>query len=240
MRLPLAGTFSFNETSRRLYYRPPGGVARLVRFSFWDLHNGKQHKAVDVSTSVNGVRCLAMLRGTIERVARDVYYVSGRVRGYGLYMVLRTAVGSWRIYYAHLKTNWVGPGRPATEGQVIALDDNSGGSTGPHLHLEIRLGSGQIDPYGFLCWIAQGARRKLNPYPVPTVTLRYGAQGPVVHFVEWAVGPTTHSGTAAPATKGVFDPALTIRVKAFQKARGLAADGVVGPRTLSALKAVTR
>ena len=61
--------------------------------------------------------------------------------------------------YAHLSTVLVKVGDQVTEGEVIAKSGNTGRSTGPHLHYEIRLNGEAVDPMRFL-----DASRKLGSY----------------------------------------------------------------------------
>ena len=48
--------------------------------------------------------------------------------------------------YGHLSRVIVAPGDSVRAGQVIGLSGNSGRSTAPHLHFEIRRGGQSIDP----------------------------------------------------------------------------------------------
>ncbi len=62
---------------------------------------------------------------------------SGWNGGYGQYIVVRHSNGSQTLY-AHLSSNNVGVGAYVTQGQVIGAMGNTGKSTGPHLHFEVR------------------------------------------------------------------------------------------------------
>ncbi len=66
------------------------------------------------------------------------------------------------------------------------------------------------------------------PYPGPP-PLRRGSTGPDVLRVQQALRMDCSSGP------GVFGPKTEAAVKQFQQQVGLEADGVVGPRTWSAL-----
>lgn len=61
-----------------------------------------------------------------------------------------------RTYYAHLNSSQVRAGMPVDRGQQIALsggaagNPNSGTSTGPHLHFEVRVNDGPTNPRPFL------------------------------------------------------------------------------------------
>jgi murein DD-endopeptidase MepM/ murein hydrolase activator NlpD len=69
--------------------------------------------------------------------------------GYGLTVVIDHGNG-FQTLYAHLQTSYVEPGASVNKGEQIAEMGSSGNSTGPHLHLEIRQGTVQRNPYGFL------------------------------------------------------------------------------------------
>lgn len=69
--------------------------------------------------------------------------------GYGNTVVLDHGNG-FQTLYAHLDSFLVQPGDNVAKGQHIAQMGNTGNSTGPHLHFEIRQGTVQRNPYGFL------------------------------------------------------------------------------------------
>lgn len=73
-----------------------------------------------------------------------------------------------------------------------------------------------------------------NPYPVPTKTLRKGSKGDGVKWLQWQLD---HLGYDCGTIDGDFGSKTVAAVKAFQKAKGLAKDGVVGPATRAALTA---
>ncbi len=62
---------------------------------------------------------------------------SGWNGGYGQYIVIRHSNGAQTLY-AHMSRNDVGVGAYVAQGQVIGATGNSGRSTGPHLHFEVR------------------------------------------------------------------------------------------------------
>ncbi|MBE2281357.1 MAG: peptidoglycan DD-metalloendopeptidase family protein [Ignavibacteriaceae bacterium] len=63
--------------------------------------------------------------------------------GAGNYIVIRSEWSGTNhfFFYMHLKTPFVNQNQTVTLGQPVALSGNTGNSTGPHLHFEIRKGS---------------------------------------------------------------------------------------------------
>jgi murein DD-endopeptidase MepM/ murein hydrolase activator NlpD len=70
---------------------------------------------------------------------------TGNDSAYGLFVMLRHPDG-YETMYGHLSRVLVAPGDRVREGQVIALTGNSGRSTAPHLHFEVRRGGRSVDP----------------------------------------------------------------------------------------------
>lgn len=85
------------------------------------------HTGVDYAVPV-GTDVLAVADGVIENANWG--------RSYGTQLVQKLD-GGWFIY-AHLSKALVKPGDKVVEGQVIAKSGNTGNSTGPHLHAELR------------------------------------------------------------------------------------------------------
>jgi murein DD-endopeptidase MepM/ murein hydrolase activator NlpD len=85
------------------------------------------HTGVDYAVPV-GTDVLAVADGVIENANWG--------RSYGTQLVQKLD-GGWFIY-AHLSSTLVKPGDKVKEGQVIAKSGNTGNSTGPHLHAELR------------------------------------------------------------------------------------------------------
>lgn len=65
---------------------------------------------------------------------------------YGHLLILSHA-DEWSTYYAHL-SSFAGQlqGQFVAAGQVVALSGNTGRSTGPHLHAELRHNGEPVDP----------------------------------------------------------------------------------------------
>ncbi len=65
-------------------------------------------------------------------------------QGYGNLVIVEN--GAYRTYYAHLSSIPVAVGDSVKAGSTIGLSGNTGNSTGPHLHYEIRKNNVPVDP----------------------------------------------------------------------------------------------
>lgn len=84
--------------------------------------------------------------GTPIPAARDgVVIAAGPRGGYGNAVEIRHADGSSTLY-AHASEVNVTPGMSVREGETIALVGQTGRTTGPHLHLEVRREGHFVDP----------------------------------------------------------------------------------------------
>jgi murein DD-endopeptidase MepM/ murein hydrolase activator NlpD len=73
---------------------------------------------------------------------------SGWKRGYGNTVILDHGFG-YQTLYAHLYKSLVRKGQKVRRSDIIALVGNSGKSTGPHLHYEVRLHDKHVDPRNY-------------------------------------------------------------------------------------------
>jgi murein DD-endopeptidase MepM/ murein hydrolase activator NlpD len=73
---------------------------------------------------------------------------AGWFGGYGKIVVIDHGQGISTLY-GHLSQWLVPSGNEVHRGQVIARVGNTGFSTGPHIHFEIRINGTPVDPEGF-------------------------------------------------------------------------------------------
>lgn len=100
------------------------------------LHAGQDY-AADIGTPLRSM-------GTGEVIA------AGPMSGYGKYIDIRYTDGTVSRY-GHIDSFSASVGDEVSPGDVVAKSGNTGQSTGPHLHLEIRPGGGEpIDPAPWL------------------------------------------------------------------------------------------
>ncbi|RDU71517.1 M23 family metallopeptidase [Helicobacter brantae] len=102
------------------------------------------HAGVDFSAEI-GTPIYATADGVVEFARKDY---NG---GYGNLIKIDHSFG-FKTYYAHLNDLLVKRGDFVKKGQIIAYSGNSGISTGPHLHYEIRFLGAYIDPQIFIEW----------------------------------------------------------------------------------------
>ena len=81
-------------------------------------------------------------------LAGKITYAGWSNEGYGNLVIVDN--GTYKTYYAHLSSIPVKVGQTVKEGEVIGISGNTGNSTGPHLHYEIRKNGVAINPIGLL------------------------------------------------------------------------------------------
>ncbi|MBI9045759.1 MAG: M23 family metallopeptidase [Anaerolineaceae bacterium] len=75
-----------------------------------------------------------------------VVYAGSISGGYGIMVMIDHGTG-YHSLYAHMSQLYVSCGSSVTQGQMIGLSGNTGNSTGPHLHFELRYNGGFINPW---------------------------------------------------------------------------------------------
>lgn len=94
------------------------------------------HPGLDIAVRVGSV---------VRATATGTVVEAGRAGDYGLYVLLRHP-GGYESLYGHLSRLTVGAGTEVDAGQVIGLSGNTGRSTAPHLHFELRRDGRSVDP----------------------------------------------------------------------------------------------
>lgn len=116
------------------HYRYPY-VGRIT--SHYGMRHRRPHNGIDIALKVGDTICAAF---------------DGRVRfskatntGYGTLVIIRHDNGL-ETYHGHLSARLVEENDRVVAGQPIALGGNSGRSTGPHMHFEVRYFGQSFDP----------------------------------------------------------------------------------------------
>ena len=100
------------------------------------------HQGVDIGVPI-GTAVTASCGGVVT--------VAGWQGGYGNVVYIRHEDGR-ETRYGHLSRVQVSVGQTVRQGQRIALSGNTGNSTGPHLHFEIRIGGSAVNPLNYVTW----------------------------------------------------------------------------------------
>lgn len=101
---------------------------------------GRTHQGIDLAVST----------GTpVASAADGVIIQSGWNGGYGISIYVDHGNGVI-TRYGHLSQAYAQVGRNVKQGEVIGLSGNTGNSTGPHLHFEIRIGDQAVNPTGYM------------------------------------------------------------------------------------------
>ncbi len=101
---------------------------------------GRMHEGIDIS----------LAEGTPLRAAKaGNVVIAAYTGGYGNYTCIDHG-GGLSSCYAHQSSYAVSPGDSVSQGEVIGYSGNTGSSTGPHLHFEIRVNGSAVDPLGYL------------------------------------------------------------------------------------------
>jgi len=104
---------------------------------------GRMHEGIDISVP-EGTPIRAAADGTV--ILEQSEYESG---GYGNYTCVDHG-GGLSTCYAHQSSFAASVGARVSQGDVIGYSGNTGHSTGPHLHFEVRINGAPTDPLGYL------------------------------------------------------------------------------------------
>jgi len=99
----------------------------------------KMHTGIDL-TAPTGTKIYATGDGVVSLARFE--------RGYGKCVFLDHGY-NFETVYAHMSMILVKPGQKIKRGEVIGLVGNTGTSTGPHLHYEVRKGNKPVNPINY-------------------------------------------------------------------------------------------
>ncbi len=100
----------------------------------------KMHEGIDIANAV----------GTPIKATADGVVVFGGIKaGYGNTVIVDHGYGL-ETWYGHTRKVLVTPGQKIKRGDEIALLGNTGHSTGPHVHYEVRVHGTPVDPLSYI------------------------------------------------------------------------------------------
>jgi murein DD-endopeptidase MepM/ murein hydrolase activator NlpD len=137
-------TFSFRDT-----VCPPLKIPLRITGKYAERRADHIHQGIDFGLSVGDT--------VYSSFCGEVRITAFQPEGYGNVVVVRNYNMSETLY-GHLDKSLVSNGQQVTAGQPIGIGGNSGTSTGPHLHYEIRSSGYSFNP------IVEG--KFLKKYPV--------------------------------------------------------------------------
>ncbi|ACY49429.1 M23 family metallopeptidase [Rhodothermus marinus] len=109
------------------------------------------HPILRVRKMHEGIDILLPYGSPVYAPGDGIVRKTGRSAGYGLYIILEHPATGYRTLYGHLSKVLVRRGQKVQRGDQIALSGNSGRSTGPHLHYEVRDSRGRaLNPLQFV------------------------------------------------------------------------------------------
>lgn len=101
---------------------------------------GRMHEGIDIAVG-EGTPVHAAAAGTV------IY--AGWMGGYGNLVAVDHGNGL-STAYAHNSSLAVAVGQSVAAGEVVSYSGNTGNSTGPHVHFEVRMNGSAVDPLGYL------------------------------------------------------------------------------------------
>ena len=112
---------------------------------------------------------------TVVSVLDGMVRIAKRMAGYGNFVVVRHYNGM-ESFYGHLSKILVKPDQQVKSGEIIGLGGNTGRSTGPHLHLELRYLGLPINPRDMIDFDSLCAKNDFIQLSRSNFSYRYGPQ----------------------------------------------------------------
>lgn len=144
----------FAQPNNNLNYRSPLEIPLIFAANFGELRTNHFHMGVDYKTKhVEGMKIFSVQDGYVSRIKVSSYgygkaiYINhpeGVTSVYAHCSLFKGKIDSIVKFYQHLQESFeidielTADEIKVKKGQVIALSGNTGGSTAPHLHFELR------------------------------------------------------------------------------------------------------
>jgi murein DD-endopeptidase MepM/ murein hydrolase activator NlpD len=132
------------ERKRAVQVGRPGGALewplRGVLYARFGRKGKEPHDGVDLAAPAGS---------PVKTAGPGTVLFAGEQRAYGLIVIVEHP-GDLITLYAHNRDLRVKTGQVVRPGQVVATVGDSGRTSGPHLHFEVRKGGLPVDPLDFL------------------------------------------------------------------------------------------
>lgn len=144
----------FAQPNNNLNYRSPLEIPLIFAANFGELRTNHFHMGVDYKTKhVEGMKIFSVQDGYVSRIKISSYgygkaiyinHPAGVTSVYAHCSLFKGKIDSIVKFYQHLQESFeidielTADQIKVKKGQVIALSGNTGGSTAPHLHFELR------------------------------------------------------------------------------------------------------
>ncbi len=148
-------TYALDKVSESLnimYVLPSGTPLQKDSYSYVSSSYGvRRHPIYNQVQFHHGIDMPLITGDGVITTAGGTVSFAGRRIGYGNSIIISHRFG-FSTMYAHLHENLVKKGDIVQKGQLIAKGGNTGVSTGPHLHYEVRYLGRTVNPYYFYNW----------------------------------------------------------------------------------------
>lgn len=117
-----------------------GHISCEYGYRYCPYHGYELHTGIDIAVGTG-----TSVKAASSGVVRQAYYNSS----YGNMVLIDNGGGIYTLY-AHNSSLLVSAGQKVSQGQVIARSGNTGNSTGPHVHFEVRVNGQYVNPRNYL------------------------------------------------------------------------------------------
>ncbi|MCK5456966.1 MAG: M23 family metallopeptidase [Melioribacteraceae bacterium] len=135
------------ESNSELYDALP--AIKPTTGNFGDRFGMRRHPIIKIKRMHNGVDFLPYYNTPVYAPGGGIIEYVGRNGGFGKMVIINHGFG-YKTRYAHLNKYKVKKGQKVKRGDLIGLTGNSGLSTGPHLHYEVRHNGIALNPRNFI------------------------------------------------------------------------------------------
>ncbi len=131
---------SSSTYSGSMIWPASGSISCEYGYRYCPFHGYELHTGIDIAVGTG-----TSVKAAASGVVRQAYYNSS----YGNMVLIDNGGGIYTLY-AHNSSLLVSAGQSVSQGQVIARSGNTGNSTGPHVHFEVRVNGQYVNPRNYL------------------------------------------------------------------------------------------